>query len=184
MKTFLATLALLASAVASAVAPPADSIYQLSVPLTDHRGAATTLDRYRGQPVLISMFYSSCPHTCPLLISAVQQLEQQLTPDHRVRLRVMLVSFDPARDSPEKLAATAKAHHAEDARWTFARADELDVRRLAAVLNIQYRNLADGEFNHSSIITLLDRDGRIVATTSSLLRPDPDFVAKLKTATN
>lgn len=183
MRAFFAMTALLWSACAAATAPPPDSIYQLSMPLTDQRGSATTLDRYRGQPVLISMFYSSCPHTCPLLISAVQGLEKELPPAQRGRLRVLLVSIDPVRDTPEKLAATARAHRAEDPHWTFARADELDVRRLAAVLGIQYRRLASGEFNHSSVITLLDGDGRVLGTTSSLLRPDPDFVAKLKGAT-
>jgi protein SCO1/2 len=69
------------------------------------------------------------------------------------------------------------------ARWTFANAPADDVRRLAAALNIQYRQLPDGEFSHSTVITLLDAQGRMAKQTSSLLRLEPEFGAALEKAT-
>jgi len=42
---------------------------------------------------------------------------------------------------------------------------------------VQYRQLPDGEFNHSSTLILLDADGRIVARTDVIGRLDPQFVA-------
>ena len=87
------------------------------------------------------------------------------------------------RDTPAKLAEVAVRHRVDLAHWTLARAEPKDVRRLAAALNIQYRQLPDGEFNHSTVITLLDRDGRIAAQTSSILRPDAAFQAKLSRLT-
>ena len=57
------------------------------------------------------------------------------------------------------------------------------MRRLAAALNIQYRQLPDGEFNHSTVITLLDAQGRIQKQSSSLLRLDPELQAALARAT-
>jgi protein SCO1/2 len=54
------------------------------------------------------------------------------------------------------------------------------VRELAAALNIQYRRLVDGEFNHASFVSLLDAQGRMVKQTGKLGTADPEFVAALQ----
>ena len=185
MRTFTFALLLgLGSALAAAPAPlPGDSVYQLRLALTDQAGAAATLDRYRGAPVLISMFYGSCPHVCPMLIATMQRYERELPEAQRGKLRVLMVSIDPARDTPAKLTEVAGRHRVDLGRWTLARTDAASVRKLAAVLNIQYRQLPDGEFNHSTVITLLDADGRALRQTSSMLRPDVEFSGALNAAT-
>ena len=170
-----------APALASPV--PGDSLYQLQVPLTDQAGKPAQLDRYAGQPVLVTMFYGSCPHVCPMLVSTIQRYERELPAASRGRLRVLMVSLDPERDTPAKLSEVAQRHRVDLARWSLGRAGEADVRRLAAALGIQYRQLPDGEFSHATVITLLDRQGRIVKQTSSLLRPEAEFSAALEQAT-
>jgi len=176
-------LALLLCAGAAIGATPGDSVYQLGTRLEDQAAATTTLDRYRGQPVVISMFYGSCPHVCPMLISTIQRYELQLPEDRRAQLRVLMVSIDPKRDTPAHLDEVAQRHRVDGKRWTLARTDAASVRKLAAALNIQYRELPDGEFNHSTVITLLDPEGRIVRQSSAMLRLDPDFAAALERAT-
>jgi protein SCO1/2 len=54
------------------------------------------------------------------------------------------------------------------------------VRTIAALLNIQYRQLPGGEFNHSTVITLLSPRGEIQATTNSLGHADPALIAQLR----
>lgn len=45
------------------------------------------------------------------------------------------------------------------------------------------RALADGEFNHTSALILLDADGRILARTELVgTRPDPEFLAAVRRA--
>jgi protein SCO1 len=185
VKTFLIALVLSAACGAAVAAPevPEDSLYRLTPPLTDQAGKAATLDRYAGQPVVVTMFYGSCPHVCPMLIATIQRFELGLPEANRKRLRVLMVSLDPARDTPAHLTEVAQRHRADLSRWTFARAAADDVRRLAAALNIQYRQLPDGEFNHATVITLLDPQGRIVTQTSALLRLEPEFSAALEAAT-
>ncbi len=175
-------LALLASASICAAATPGGSVYQLPAQLTTQQAATAGIDLYRGHPTLISMFYGSCPAACPMLITATQVYESHLAPSSRARLRVLLVSFDAARDTPEQLARLAKLHRADPTRWTFASATEPDARRIAALLGISYRRLPDGDFDHSLLITLLDKEGRIVASTTTLIG-DNGFQAKLQAAT-
>lgn len=185
MKGFVAGLLLALGQFAAAAGPaiPGDSLYRMSAALTDQAGTALALERGRGHPVVISMFYGSCPHVCPLLIASIQRMENDLPERQRNNLRVLLVSLDPDRDTVEKLQQVAQRHHADLSRWTFARTDRRAVRRLAAALNIQYRRLPSGEINHSTVITLLDAQGRPVRATSSLTHPDAEFQATLSRLT-
>ena len=57
---------------------PPDSVYNLQVSVEDQLGKFSGLDRYRGNPVLVTMFYASCPHVCPLLISTIKLTESKL----------------------------------------------------------------------------------------------------------
>jgi protein SCO1 len=53
------------------------------------------------------------------------------------------------------------------------------------VLGVRYRELANGEFNHTSALLLLDADGRILARTEQVgSTPDPEFIAAVRKATS
>jgi protein SCO1/2 len=160
---------------------PGNSIYQFKPPLTDQNGSAFDIAALRGGPVLVSMFYSSCEMVCPMVFETIHLTLQALPAGERERVRVLMVSFDPARDSVAVLKQTSEAHHC-DARWTLARTDEASARKLAALLGVQYRRLASGEFNHSSTIELLDADGRIAARTGMLAAVDPALLKTLRAA--
>lgn len=158
--------------------PPA-SIYHLQAALVNQDGQARNLDLYRGQPVLAAMFYGSCPHTCPLLIDTIRSVESALSPADRTRLRVLLISIDPQRDTPRALRKLATDRRIDVSRWTLTRAEEATVRKVAAVLNVQYRRLPDGEFNHSSAITVLSPEGEILIQSPVLGHADPALIAAL-----
>jgi protein SCO1 len=135
------------------------SIYDLSVSLRDEAGATRPLDALRGHPVLITMFYGSCPVACPLLMSDLKRLERQIPEPLRSDVRILMVSFDPTRDTPAALARL-KQERGLGARWTLASAGDDQARELAGSLNIKYRSVDNGVFFHSSVIVLLDRQGR------------------------
>lgn len=146
------------------------SLYELPLELTDQDGKVRGFAAFRGHPVVISMFYSSCPYACPTLISEIQRVEALLSPSEREQTRVLLVSFDPERDTPQKLKILSRERHADEARWLFAQTSAENVRQLAAVLGLKYKRLDDGGFNHSSVITVLDRQGAIRARSDGLSR--------------
>lgn len=149
---------------------PSGSLYQLDVTLTDQHGQTLDLGAHRGHPVIVSMFYAFCPTACPMLIQDIRRFEDSLTEQERADLRIVLVSLDPARDTPEVLARVAKEHEVDSTRWTLARVEESEVRNIAAALSIRYRATSDGEMNHSSLLTLLDRNGTPVSHLEGLRR--------------
>ena len=159
---------------------PANSVYHLQVPLEDQSGEFTGLDRYKGHPVLITMFYASCPHVCPMLISTIKIMEHGLSEGERADLRVMTISIDPKRDTPGKLQETMVSHSVDASQWSMVRSDPGDVRTIAGVFGVRYKQLPDGEFNHTTRIILLDREGTQLASTDQLGHPDPAFLEAIK----
>jgi protein SCO1 len=177
----LLSLAALAAAPAllHAAETPGDSIYRLAAQLEDQDGRAFALASLQGTPVLASMFYSSCDMVCPMIFETIHANLRALPARQRDAVRVLMVSFDPARDTAAVLKKTAQAHGC-DSRWVLARCDEPTARKVAAVLGIQYRRLANGEFNHSSLVEVLDAQGRIVAKTGKLGAADPVVLTALR----
>jgi len=161
---------------------PGNSIYNLPVSLVDQDGRASAFADRRGTAQLVSMFYTSCQYVCPLIIETMKRTQQALPPEQRQRVRVLLVSFDPERDTQQRLQEVYQERKLDKATWTLARTEANDVRQLAAILDIQYRALANREINHSSALVLLDAEGRIVARTDKIGEVDPDFVAAVQTA--
>jgi len=159
---------------------PPQSLYHLDAKLISQSGQPIGFDVYRGHPVLVTMFYGSCQATCPLIIDTLRATERAVPVEQRAGLRVLMISFDPQRDTPAALRAIAAERHIDGARWTLAHADAATVRTIAALLNIQYRQLPGGEFNHSTVITLLSPRGEIQATTNSLGHADPALIAQLR----
>ena len=159
---------------------PPDSVYQLQVSLEDQRGELAGLDEYRGQPVLVTMFYASCPHVCPMLVSTIKLTEAKLSDEDRADLRVLTISIDPERDTPEKLLETMERHSVDANRWSMVRPEPDDLRTIAGVFGVRYKQLPDGQFNHTTRIVLLDRDGIQVASTEALGRHDPKFLQAIE----
>jgi len=156
---------LLGRAASTANAP---SLYDLPIPLVDDHGVARNLDSFRGHPLLVSMFYGSCESACPLITSELKHIEKQLPESAKNGLRILMVSFDPARDTPAVLAHLKLEREVDGTRWTFASASDDASRDLAALLGIRYRRLDNGSYFHSSAIVLLDAEGRPQARLDGL----------------
>jgi protein SCO1/2 len=177
---------LLSAPVSAATRPaplPRDSVYQLPVQLTDQDGRRFGWASRQGKVQLVAMFYTSCQYICPLIVDSGKAVERALTPAERERVGILLVSMDPVRDTPAALMSIVDKRKLDRARWTLASPAPADVREVAGVLGIRYRALADGEFNHTSALVLLDAEGRILARTEQMgSKPDPEFIAAVRRA--
>lgn len=162
---------------------PGDSVYLLSASFSDQSGRDFQLAERRGTPQLVAMFYTSCRYVCPLIVDSAKGVEHALTEDERSRLGILLISLDPDRDDTAALKSVADTRRLDPTRWTLARTSEHAVRAVAALLGVRYRALADGEFNHTSSLVLLDAEGRRLASSSALgAIPAPEFLAAVRSA--
>lgn len=138
---------------------PSDSIYQLNSKVISSEGKETNLSELAGKPVVISMAYTSCMHTCPLTVAQMQQLENDLQAKGKTDITFVLVSFDPTNDTPAVLKKYMEKKKLSS-HWRFYTANsDKTLREIANVLGIKYKKTEDGGFDHSFIISVLDKDG-------------------------
>jgi protein SCO1 len=160
---------------------PGDSIYRLELPLQTDDGTSIMLPSLRGKALLVTLFYSQCSSVCPMVTARLQGIERNLPPEARRNVNILMVSLDSQHDSPQALRTFRREHHIEaDPRWIVARTSADDVRILAAVLGVRYRDLPDGGFNHSASIALVDAEGVIRARAEGVSGGEPDFVRQVQ----
>ncbi|MGE0404599.1 MAG: SCO family protein [Kofleriaceae bacterium] len=151
------------------VAPALDepSLYDLDIRLRTSDDVEIGLDVQRGHPVLVTMFYASCPVACPVLIEDLGRVAADLPAEIQRDLRFVIVSFDAARDTPQVLRELIAKRHLDE-RWTVASANDADARTLAATLGFKFRALANGEYVHGATVVALDREGRPIARSEQI----------------
>jgi protein SCO1/2 len=152
-----------ASAATPAVATPAGgfSLYDLSSAWRDQRGAEVRLPSLAGKVRVVAMVYTSCQATCPLIVGDLKRIEASIPAERRDDVGFVLVSIDPERDSPERMAQWAARTQLDPARWTLLAGGADEVREVAAVLGVRYQPQADGELAHTNAITVLDPAGAV-----------------------
>lgn len=75
--------------------------------LLDHHGSPFKLDGFKGHWSLVFFGFTACPDICPSTLYQLQQARQLLLQERAAPdiPRIYLVSVDPERDTPQKLAA-------------------------------------------------------------------------------
>lgn len=131
--------------------------------LVNQHGDTVRLEQFRGRPVLLTFAYGHCETVCPLTVHDVLLAERRLS---RASPAVLIVTVDPWRDTPARLASIA-------AGWELPADAQLlsgTVSAVEATLDAwgvpRVRKTDDGEIVHSSVVTLIDRRGRIAYTVT------------------
>jgi protein SCO1/2 len=78
--------------------------------LTDQAGRPFTLSAQAGHPVVIFFGYTHCPDECPITLARLSQALH--APDVPPGTEVVLITVDPARDSPAVLGRYVRAFDA------------------------------------------------------------------------
>ncbi len=156
------------------------SLFLLDSTWTSDTGRQVKLGVLRGKPQVVAMFFASCQFTCPLTVSDMQRIEAALPENLRTNTDFLLVSFDSVRDTPSALKAYRAKRELSNQNWTLLRGEPDDVRELAALLGVIYKQDANGDFAHSNVITVLNAEGEIVFQQPGLNLPTDEIISKLK----
>ncbi len=132
--------------------------------LTDSSGKKVTDQDFRGRYMLVFFGFTACPDICPaglqLMSAALGKIgakADNVTP--------IFISVDPARDTPEKIAAYVKNF---DDRLVGLTGTPEEVAAVAKAYRVFYEKTpneaapADYGMNHTSIIYLMGPDGEYV----------------------
>lgn len=137
------------------------SIYDLASAWQDQQGLTLTLGDLQGRPRVVTMVYTSCAHACPRILQDMKRIEGELRAEG-IDAGYVMVSFDPERDTPARLAEYAASTMLDPQDWTLLTGTDDGILELAALLGVRYRRVSETDFEHSNVITLLDGGGRIV----------------------
>lgn len=74
-----------------------------NVSMLDQNGAQVRLDQLAGHWTVLFFGYTFCPDICPTTLAQLHQISSRLPAASRERFRVIFVSVDPQRDTPQQL---------------------------------------------------------------------------------
>ena len=128
--------------------------------LIDHHGSPFTREDLIDQWTLIFFGFTHCPDICPTTMAELAELKAQLVGTEASDARVVMLSVDPARDTPEHLAQYVPYFHADFIGVT---GDFTDILSFAQRLNAPFRKVSepDGAYQmeHSANVMLMNPRG-------------------------
>ncbi len=146
--------------------------------LTDQDGNAFTNDDLRGSITAIGFIYTSCPDVCGLLTASFLDIGEKFEPAITDKsLRLVLITTDPERDTPERIKTFTRAH---GGKWSFLTADMETCEEVweAYGVNRTYNPSADYVY-HTYKILLLDHEANLRFDFVGLDDPEADLVRDL-----
>lgn len=148
------------------------------VRFVDKTGGEAHLSDLKGNFTLLFFGFTNCPDVCPLTLSLLAQVRADIASRApRLTPRVLFVSVDPNRDTPERIAAYLNGFDAEFLGMT---ASDEELKPLLEALGVAVEKHDHGggaSYNvvHNSAIYVLDPNAQWLAVSTG--PHDPKVVA-------
>ncbi|GFZ66883.1 copper-binding protein [Pseudomonas amygdali pv. eriobotryae] len=128
--------------------------------MSDQNGAAVALDDLKGKWTLMFFGYTFCPDICPTTLAQIKQIRTELPEKVVERMRMVLVSVDPERDTPQQLKQYLGYF---DPQYIGLTAPVADIQTLANAVSIPFipadTSKANYFVDHSGNLALIGPDG-------------------------
>ncbi|MFY0480703.1 SCO family protein [Achromobacter marplatensis] len=164
-RLLLSSLALLALAGCGQDAPKLHGMDLSGMPtgdfqLQDTGGQVRRLADYRGHPVMLFFGFTQCPDICPTALTRAIEIKGLLGADAD-KLRVLFITVDPERDTPDILRAYTQAF---DPAFVGLRGDAEQTRAAAQSFKVFYQKVATGSsytMDHTALTYIIDAQGKL-----------------------
>ncbi len=126
----------------------------------DSADGPVRISDFAGKVVVVYFGYTFCPDVCPATLNKLAE-SVALLEDKAEQVQVVMVSVDPARDTPELLEEYVTYFHPDFVGVT---GDEATVNRVATLYGVVYQQAEGTEatgytIDHTSTVILVDREG-------------------------
>jgi protein SCO1/2 len=146
----------------------------------DGSGKQVSLESLRGNPVVISLIYTSCYHICPTVTTNLAKLvgiaREALGDDS---FSVLTIGFDTAVDTPDRMRLFAQQRGIDIDNWHFLSTDADTLQRLSADIGFSYFSSPKG-FDHMIQATVLDAEGKVYRQIYGMAPEPPALVEPMK----
>jgi protein SCO1 len=126
--------------------------------LTGSNGQPLALSDLRGQWLMIYFGYTHCPDICPTTMADLAIMANELGEERMEDVQVLLVSVDPERDTPERLATYLQAFHPTFLGMT---GDLATIQAAASHFGIYFEHTGEGIVDHTSYVLVVDPEGHL-----------------------
>ena len=141
----------------------------------------------RGHWTLVFLGFTHCPDVCPTTLAELSRAQKQWEAlPQPVRPRVLFVSVDPERDTPDRIGEYAHAFHRDTLAAT---ADIPALEKFTSSLSLVFAKVVPkdapaGQYtiDHSATLAVLDPQGRMAGIVRTPLDV-PGIAADLQTLT-
>lgn len=140
--------------------------------LTNQDGKPVSPKDFLGKAWAVTFIYAECPlpDYCIRMSTNFSDAANQIkASEFKDKMALLSVSFDPARDTPEKLNKYRQGYLGKDANaaesaWQVAVGKEAEVRKVADFFGLRYEVDPNdkAQFNHSLRTAIIAPDGKVV----------------------
>ena len=140
--------------------------------LIDQDGKPLSDQDLKGRPFLVFFGFINCPDICPTTLFEMSEVLSRLGPDAD-RVRGLFITIDPERDTPDKLKDYLSSF---DPHLIGVTGDPNAIAAAAKAYRVYTKKvpLEGGNYtmDHTTIVYLMDKEGRFVAPFSLKRRPE------------
>jgi protein SCO1/2 len=141
--------------------------------MTDAAGQTRTLADYRGKVVVVYFGYTHCPDVCPTSMAELAQVMTQLQDDAK-KVRVIMISVDPKRDTPAIVDHYAKAFNPSFIGLSGTPGQLAQTAKSFKAYYSKEPAKSPGQYamDHSSMFYIIDQKGEARVIINSTVPPD------------
>ncbi len=141
--------------------------------LIDQAGRVVTQADFSGRPMAIFFGYASCEAICPVALASLAVALDLLGPEG-AEISPILITVDPARDTPAAMARRLAQYHPRLIGLTGSAAALAEARAVFQVETNQVAETPEGAplYAHGSFIYLVGRDGVVKSLLPPILSPE------------
>jgi len=141
--------------------------------LIDQTGRAVTQADFAGWPMAIFFGYASCQAICSVALPSLAAALDLLGPEG-ADIAPILITVDPARDTPMAMTAALARYHPRLIGLTGSEAALAEARAVFQVEASQVTETPEGGpiYAHGSFIYLVGRDGVVKSLLPPILAPE------------
>lgn len=155
-----------------------DPTFGRELRLPDTQGRLRTLDDFRGEVVGVYFGFLQCPDVCPTALSRAVEVKRLLGEDGK-RFRIVFITVDPERDTPEVVRAYLDAF---DPSFVGLVGNPEEVARTAKEFRVYYRKVPTGSsytMDHTATTFVYNAHGKLRLAVPHSLSAE-DFAADVR----
>ena len=168
--------------------PALDDYSDVSYELVNQDGKTVTFpEDFKGDPLILGFIYTNCPDICSFITANVKKIHDEI--DNPGDTQFVLISFDPARDTPEVLSEYARAFDMNKNPYHFLTGDEQVINDLMTRFGVRTqesysKDLENGErlyfINHSDKILLINEQLELIFDYGGSMTPPSIIIEDLE----